>query len=127
MGKRATKHGMSGTRVYRIWSGIKQRCLNPNSPVYAYYGGREPNPVTLNERWHNFVNFHADVGDGRPGLTIERINNAGGYQPGNVKWATPAEQARNRRPAKRKRRRAKLEDIRAFAASLARAASEAHR
>ena len=130
--KRATTHGLSKSALYATWRGIKTRCHNPNSRVYHYYGGRDDGPpITLYERGHTFVNFYADIiaeiGDRPPGMSIDRIDNSRGYEPGNWRWATSAEQARNRRPAKRKRRRAKLEDIRAFAASLARAASEAHR
>jgi hypothetical protein len=110
MEKRATKHGLSKTRAYRIYNGMKQRCLNPNSPVYAYYGGQGRG---LHEHWNGrdgFLNFYADVGyQEEPGLTLERIDNEAGYGPTNCCWATRAKQARNRRPPKRKARRAKLE------------------
>jgi hypothetical protein len=100
-----------------------QRCFNPNSPNYRYYGGRADNPITVYERWLSFVNYFAVTGHPPPGKSLDRINNDGNYQPGNVRWATAAEQARNRRPSKRARRRATLAEIEAYAASLARAAS----
>jgi hypothetical protein len=108
------------------WQHLKQRCLNPNDKAYAYYGGREPPelPITVCEEWqHNFQNFHREAGDPPPGKSLDRIDNDRGYEPGNIRWATPAVQRANQRPYKRKKRRAKIEEIRAFAASLARAAS----
>jgi hypothetical protein len=101
---------------------MMQRCRNKNDPSYALYGGRG---ITVCERWHKFENFFADMGHPPPGLWIERVNNSLGYMPSNCAWSTPAEQAANRRPPKRKHRHAKLEDITRYAASLTRAASGA--
>lgn len=92
-----TKHGKTNTRIFRIWSGIKSRCLNPRCPAWKHYGGRG---ITLCERWRSFENFYADIGDAPLGLSIDRIDNDKGYEPGNVRWATSLEQARNRRPTK---------------------------
>jgi hypothetical protein len=97
-----------------------QRCLNPNHPSYDNYGGRG---ITVCEDWLSFENFYADMLDPPDGMSIDRINNDGNYEPGNCKWSTASEQARNQRPRKRKARRAKLADIQAFAASLTRAAT----
>jgi hypothetical protein len=75
---------------------IKQRCLNPNHARYRDWGGRG---ITVCQRWRDsFEAFLADVGF-RPGkgYSIERISNDKGYEPGNVKWATAAEQQRNTR------------------------------
>lgn len=97
-----------------------RRCLNPNAREYCNYGARGIAPC---ERWLKFENYYADTGDPPPGKWLDRIDNDGNYEPGNWQWATPTEQARNRRPPKRKRRRSTAEEIRAFAASLGRAAS----
>jgi hypothetical protein len=71
------------------------RCTNPNNPRYEYYGGRG---IAVCDRWRgSFENFLADVGERPPGLTLERIDNNKGYEPGNVKWASWAEQALNKR------------------------------
>jgi hypothetical protein len=69
------------------------------------------------------MNWRADWGEAPPGKSRDRINNDGNYELGNLRWATASMQTRNQRPRKRKARRAKLEDINAYAASLARAAS----
>ena len=123
-----TTHGHGGngnfTAAYQSWKSMLQRCFNSNNRAYCHYGERG---ITVCERWLVFENFYADMRDPPDGLSIDRINNDGDYEPGNCKWSTRAEQVRNRRPLKRKPRRSKLEDLQAFAASLARAASEAHR
>src|SRR5262249_16960599 len=93
--KHRTTHGMFGTRVYKIWHGMLQRCTNPNNSGYANYGGRG---ITVCEEWLSFENFYADVGDPPPGLSLDRTNNNGNYEPTNWGWATPLMQTRNRRP-----------------------------
>lgn len=70
------------------------RCYNPTSNRYESYAGRG---ITVCERWHDVEAFLEDVGEPPPGKTIERKNNSGNYEPGNVRWATPTDQARNRR------------------------------
>jgi hypothetical protein len=95
------KHGHSckgrRTRIYAIWAAMLTRCCNPSCRGYSNYGGRG---ITVCERWHSFVNFLVDMGEPPPGLSINRINNDGNYEPGNCRWATRSEQRRNRRPQK---------------------------
>lgn len=96
-----TKHGMHNTSEYRIWSGIISRCETASNNQYHYYGGRG---ITICSEWRDsFAAFYADVGPRPgPGYSIDRINNDGNYEPGNVRWATPKEQAANRRVPDRK-------------------------
>jgi hypothetical protein len=77
-----------------------QRCCNPNSTHYSYYGGRG---IAVCKRWRSFENFLADMGERPLGLTLDRTNNARGYSRANCKWVTRKEQANNRRPKSRHR------------------------
>lgn len=84
------------TPEYRAWKAMKQRCLNPNNPKYYRYGKRG---ITVYGGWlHNYPAFLAHVGR-KPSskYSLERIDNNKGYEPGNVKWGTATEQARNTR------------------------------
>jgi hypothetical protein len=93
---RNRKHGMKGTTTYRCWSAMKNRCQNPRTDHYEYWGGAG---VRVCERWKKFENFFADMGE-RPSLShsLDRFPDKNGdYEPGNVRWATDAEQMNNRR------------------------------
>lgn len=96
--KRATTHGMSKTKEHKSWCHIKERCYNPNNQDYYNYGAKG---VTLFDGWKDdFVAFYEHIGempkDGKR-YTCDRLDNNKGYEPGNVRWATDHQQARNKK------------------------------
>lgn len=83
------------TRTYRAWQSAKNRCTNPRNNRYPLYGGRG---IQMCQRWlGNFENFLADMGEAPDGLSLDRENVNGHYEPENCRWATAQEQADNRR------------------------------
>lgn len=92
---RMRTHGMTGSAEYTIWIGMRARCRNPQDEAYSRYGGRG---ITVCAAWgESFEQFLRDMGQCPTGLTLDRINNDGNYEPGNCRWATYTQQSRNRR------------------------------
>lgn len=85
---------MYGTHIYSEWKGMKSRAQYEGGASYGNYGGRG---IAVCERWQTFENFLADMGVGKKGWTLERINNDDGYHLYNCCWATQAHQNCNKR------------------------------
>lgn len=91
--KAKKSHGLSGTRIYRTWNMMRQRCSNPTVDRYPQYGGRG---ISVCDRWKSFESFYEDMGDiPSPKHSIGRIDNNGNYEPSNCRWETPEEQGSN--------------------------------
>ena len=88
---------MSGTPLYKVWDGMKYRCYSPNAPQYHNYGSRG---ITMCDEWHKSYRAFRDwaISNGyQPGLSLDRIDNDGNYEPSNCRWTDSVEQGRNRR------------------------------
>ena len=92
------RHGHSRTEEYRIWTGMKQRCIIPKHKHRNYQG----RGISVCERWQIFPNFLADMGRRpSPQHSLDRIDSNRNYEPGNVRWATRIQQNRNMRTVRR--------------------------
>lgn len=93
--KRVTKHGYSKSPEYRTWRGMKTRCYNANSREYANYGGRG---IVVCSQWKDSFSAFIDYVGPKPSAkhSLDRINNDGNYEPGNVRWVTIETQANNK-------------------------------
>lgn len=94
--KTKTKHGMSNTRIYKIWAGIKTRCYNSKNKIYKFYGEKN---IKMCKEWESsfeeFYNWAISNGYNDK-LSIDRIDYSGDYEPNNCRWATNIEQANNK-------------------------------
>lgn len=97
-----TTHGLTGNQVFDVYRNIISRCYNPHSSSYKNYGGRG---ISVYSKWVNnpsaFVEYVIKLPNyGKPGRSLDRIDNDGNYEPGNIRWATKREQGANRRKNK---------------------------
>lgn len=103
MGKVKHGHTFAGSQslTYRAWVNMRNRCYSPNIPGFQNWGGRG---ITVCEQWlgeNGFQYFLEDMGEKPIGLSLDRVDNDGNYEPGNCRWATRTEQSNNARSNKR--------------------------
>jgi len=94
--ERNTTHGMTGTPLYKVWVSMRNRCNTKSCSVYRYYGGRG---IKICNEWQEFNNFYnwAVKNGFKEGLTLDRKNNNGNYEPSNCRWVTQLMQSNNKR------------------------------
>lgn len=100
--ERNLKHGFCHTSIYTTYKGMKQRCYNKNTKAFKNYGGRG---IKVCDEWKDDFQAFYDYVSKLPyfnekGYTLDRIDNDGDYEPGNVRWASRTEQSKNRRIVK---------------------------
>ena len=110
-----TKHGMDRTPEYKAYQSMHQRCYNKKSKQYKGWGGRG---IDVCSEWHDFNKFYEDMGDRPEKHTLERLDNEKGYGPDNCIWATPKEQALNRRNSIKVMHHGKEITVKEFASSI---------
>lgn len=89
-----TSHGQSGTRFYKIWQGMKKRCMNPKATSYKFYGAKG---VKVCDRWISYENFAEDMQKGyNDTLTLDRIDGTKDYTPENCRWVSMSVQDYNK-------------------------------
>jgi hypothetical protein len=95
----STTHGLHGHELYKVHGAMIQRCEDPRATSYKWYGGKG---ITVYPEWHDVATFIAwieqNLGTRPEGMTLDRIDSGGNYEPGNVQWATWSEQRTNRSP-----------------------------
>lgn len=97
--RRNLTHGLTKTRIYKIWIGMWTRCTNQNEKHFARYGGRG---ILVCDQWKSFEKFLSDMGlPPSEQHSLDRIDNEKGYEPSNCRWASAVEQQRNRRDNRR--------------------------
>lgn len=95
LGKARKTHGKRKSRTYSTWQGMIQRCYNPKTIGFEYWGGRG---IRVCDKWLKFEGFYEDMGEKPPKLTLDRIDNDKSYCKENCRWACYSTQTRNRRP-----------------------------
>lgn len=110
-----SRGNLSRSTEYVIWNGIVHRCTNPNYEGYRNYGARG---IKVCDRWLDFQNFLADMGERPAGMSIDRIDNDGDYCPENCRWATQKEQARNTRSIRLIEHRGRTQPLSAWCEEL---------